>query len=216
MKKPNRLINVFLRVLDYPTITKFRCIPWTGEAQVHPPSQVQGIDSIRNLHDLVSNTSCYSFVLPTRPWMVSPHFSLPLPWDSTWQQSTFFLTKFIVGQGKIPRLFVVKFFLSFRSIFLSPPPSSRSQPAHGRGGGGEGGGHLPYARARRWVCSGGGGLLADTGSQHQGGCVFLPPFSFCSPTFSLSPAIISSQPCGENSLVPSAHSPSWALAARRT
>ena len=91
-----------MNTLDYPTINKFRCIPWTGEAQVHPPSQVQGIDSIRNLHDLVSNTSCYSFVLPTRPWMVSPHFSLPLPWDSTWQQTTFFLTKFIVGQGRYP------------------------------------------------------------------------------------------------------------------
>ena len=150
-----------------------------------PAESISEIDSIRNLHDLVSNTSFYSFVLSTRPWMVSPHFSfkLPLPWDSTWQQSTFFLTKFIVGQGKIPRLFVVKFFLSFRSIFLSPPPSSRSQPAHGRGGGGRG------ADTCRTLERVGGCVREAEGcwpipARSIRGCILLPSFSFCSPRFS--------------------------------
>ena len=75
-------------LLDYPTITKFRCIPWTGEAQVHPPSQVQGIDSIRNLHDLMFNTSCYSFVLSMRPWVVSPHSACHCAGTQPRQQST--------------------------------------------------------------------------------------------------------------------------------
>ena len=43
------------------------------------------------------------------------------------------------------------------SSLVAQPTGSRARR------GGEGGGHLPYARARRWVCSGGGGLLADTG-----------------------------------------------------
>ena len=226
-------------MLDYPTITKFRCIPWTGEAQVHPPSQVQGIDSIRNLHDLMFNTSCYSFVLSMRPWVVSPHSACHCAGTQPRQQSTFVLTKFIVGQGRYPAAlpcWVVFLFLFPRLLPLlnraswlirekehlgcrnarstCPLGSTRGSPEW-----------LPIGRGLSVGEFGKQQLLASLGSQR---CwlaeAFTPlgalgawPYGFraCTPlgprggvlvtTFlfiSFPPRDRSSQPCGENSLVP--------------